>query len=229
MPENMPFPLRKVVLNKRTFSLITWLLSFSLIILLYPKLQDPTEIQNLITQWKWLSVCIDLSILTLLALFPIIPFVLMAGINILIFGWAGGFLLSLCGSLLGASLGFWLARTLGQAWAQPKIAKLGRWGSLIESNSFSITLISRLIPVLPAAAVNYAAGLSAMSFAKFLTASIIGKIPMIAWESWAGHDFWNLAESPSRFLIALVMGSAIFGLAGFWGYTSIKGFKDTSI
>ncbi|WP_174275420.1 TVP38/TMEM64 family protein [Desulfosporosinus orientis] len=216
-------------MNKRTFSLITWLLSLSLIVLLYPKLQDPTEIQNLITQWKWLSVCIDLSILTLLALFPIIPFVLMAGINTLIFGWVGGFLVSLCGSLLGASLGFWLARTLGQAWVQPKIGKLGKWGTLIESNSFSITLISRLIPILPAAAVNYAAGLSAMSFPKFLVASIIGKIPMIIWESWAGHDFWNLSESPSRFFLALVIGIVIFGLAGFLGYSSVKGFKDTSM
>jgi len=196
------------------------------VIVLYPKLQNPTAFQTFVTQWGWISVFVDLFIIVLLGLFPVVPFALIAGVNTLIFGWVGGFILSLTGSLLGASLGFWLARTLGQEWAQPKIGGLGKWGPLIQGNCFSIILISRLIPILPSAAVNYAAGLSLMTFPTFLLATFIGKIPMIVWESWIGHDFWQLSSNPGRFLLALGIGALLFSLASLFCYGSVKRYKD---
>lgn len=212
-------------MTKKHFSFLTLLVSLTFVILLYPKLQNPIAFQAFVTQWGWISIFVDVLIIMLLALFPVIPFALIAGVNTIIFGWINGFLLSLSGSLLGASLAFWLARTLGQEWAQPKIRKLGKWGTLFEGNSFSIILISRLIPILPSAAVNYAAGLSLMTFVKFLFASLIGKIPMIVWESWIGHDFWQISENPSRFLLALVIGALLFGLAALYFYFSGKHLK----
>lgn len=151
-------------------------------------------------------------------LFPVVPFVLIAGVNTLLYGWIGGFFLSLTGSLIGAAIGFWLSRTLGQTWAQPKVAKLGKWGKLIEKNSFSIIFLSRLIPVLPSAAVNYAAGLSLMSFPSFLFATLLGKFPMIIWESWVGHDFWRASNHPGRFLVALAIGGLLFGTVAIYWY-----------
>jgi len=216
-------------LNIKYFSVFTLILSLTFVILLYPKLQNPTDLQTLVTQWGWISIFVDLFIIGLLALFPVVPFALMAGVNTLVFGWVGGFLLSLGGSLLGASLGFWLSRTLGQEWAQPKIGKLGKWGLLVEGNSFSIILISRLIPILPSAAVNYAAGLSLTTFPMFLLASLFGKVPMILWESWVGHDFWQIADNPSRFLLALLIGALLFGSASLYCYYSVKRFKDPSL
>ena len=225
---SMPFLKEGDSLNKKYFSLITLVVSLTFVILLYPKLQNPTAFQTFVTQWGWISIFVDLFIIMLLALFPVVPFALIAGVNTLIFGWVSGFLLSLGGSLLGASLAFFLARVLGQEWAQPKIGKLGKWGTLIEGNSFSIILVSRLIPILPSAAVNYAAGLSLMTFPMFLLASLIGKIPMIVWESWVGHDFWQIAENPSRFLLALGIGALIFGSASLYCYYSVKRSKDRS-
>lgn len=213
---------------KKYFSFLTLLVSLIFVILLYPKLHNPSDLQMFVTQWGWISIIVDLCVIVLLAIFPVVPFALMAGVNTLIFGWFYGFLLSLGGSLLGASLAFFLARTLGQEWAQPKIGKLGKWAALIEGNSFSIILVSRLIPVLPSAAVNYAAGLSLMTFPAFFLASLLGKIPMIIWESWVGHDFWRIAENPSRFLLALLIGALFFGLASLNFYFSVKRVKDPS-
>ena len=208
-------------MTKKSFSFLTLLISFTIVILLYPKLQHPAQLQAFVRQWGLLSIFIDLAIVMALALFPVIPFVLMAGINVLLYGWIGGFTLSLTGSLLGASLGFWLARTLGQAWAQPKVSKLGKWGALLRGNSFSVVLLSRLIPVLPSAAVNYAAGLSLMTFPSFLLASLLGKIPMIIWESWVGHDLWRISHHPGRLLLALAIGAIIFGSVGtYWYFTN---------
>lgn len=191
-------------------------------VLLYPKLQHPEAFQVFVSQWGWIGIFVDLFIMMLLALFPVVPFVLIAGVNTLLYGWIGGFLLSLSGSLLGASVGFCLARTLGQAWAQPKMEKLGKWSVHIEGNSFSIILLSRLVPILPSAAVNYAAGLSLMSFPRFLLASFLGKIPMILWESWVGHDFWRATDHPGRLLLSLAIGILLFSIIGLYWYVSIK-------
>jgi uncharacterized membrane protein YdjX (TVP38/TMEM64 family) len=201
---------------------MTLLLSLTIVIFLYPKLQHPAALQAFVTQWGLFSIFIDLAIIMILALFPVIPFVLMAGVNTLLYGWLIGYLLSLCGSLLGASLGFWLARTLGQAWAQPKMTKLGKWGALLRGNSFSVVFLSRLIPVLPSAAVNYASGLSLMTFPSFLLATLLGKIPMIAWESWVGHDLWRISHHPGRLLLALAIGALLFGSVGLYWYFSKK-------
>lgn len=205
-------------MTKKFFSFITLLISLAIVVFLYPKLQNPEALKAFVSQWGLLSIFINLVIVMILALFPVIPFVLMAGINTLLYGWVGGFLLSLCGSLLGASLGFWLARTLGQAWAQPKMSKLGKWGTLLRGNSFSVVLLSRLIPVLPSAAVNYASGLSLMTFPSFLLATLLGKIPMIVWESWVGHDLWRISHHPGRLLLALAIGVLVFGSVGLYWY-----------
>lgn len=209
-------------MSKKHISLLTVAISVTFVILLYPQLQNPDAFQAFVSQWGWLGIFVDLLIITLLALFPVVPFILIAGVNTLLFGWVGGFLLSLAGSLLGASVGFWLARTLGQEWAQPKMKTMGKWGLHIEDNSFTIILIARLIPVLPSAAINYAAGLSLMSFPKFLLATFIGKIPMILWESWVGHDFWQLANHPGRLLLSLAIGALFFGFIGLYWYLYIK-------
>ena len=211
---------------KKSFSFLTLLISLTLVVFLYPKLQNPADLQAFVTQWGTLSIFINLAIIMVLALFPVIPFVLMAGINTILFGWIGGFILSLTGSLLGASLGFWLARTLGQAWAQPKMTKLGKWGALLRGNSFTVILLSRLIPVLPSAAVNYAAGLSLMTFPSFLLATLLGKIPMIVWESWVGHDLWRISHHPGRLLLALAIGVLVFGSVGLYWYFSKKFPKE---
>jgi len=209
-------------LTKKYFSFLTLLISLILVILLYPKLENPAALRAFVTHWGFLSIFIDLVIVMILHLFPVVPFVLIAGVNILLYGWISGFMLSLTGSLLGASLGFWLARTLGQGWAQPKVAKLGKWGALLRGNSFSVVLLSRLIPFLPSAAVNYAAGLSFMTFPSFLLASLLGKIPMIMWESWVGHDLWLISHHPRRLLLALTIGILVFGSVGLYWYFSKK-------
>ncbi|TGE34599.1 VTT domain-containing protein [Desulfosporosinus sp. Sb-LF] len=209
-------------MNKKHFSLLTLLGSLLLVIVLYPKLQHPAVLQAFVTQWGWISILVDLFIIMLLMLFPVVPFVLIAGVNTLLYGWIGGFMLSLGGSLLGSSLGFWLARTLGQAWAQPKVEKLGKWGTLIEGNSFSLVLLSRFIPFLPSAAVNYASGVSLMAFPTFFSATLIGKIPMIVWESWVGHDFWRISHHSGRLLLALVIGALSFGSVCLYWYFSTR-------
>lgn len=213
-------------MRKKSLSVLTLLVSLAFVIFLYPKLQHPAALLAFVKHWGLFGIFIDLFIITLLMLFPVVPFVLVAGVNTILYGGIGGFLLSLCGSMLGASLGFWLARNLGQEWAQPKVAKLGKWGEVIQGNCFSIVLLARLVPVLPSAAVNYAAGLSLMTFPSFLLATLCGKFPMVIWESWVGHDFWRMSHHPGRLLLALLIGGIIFGLVGAYWHIFAKSQRN---
>ncbi len=203
--------------KKKISSLLTILISLALIIFLYPKLQHPAMLQTYLAGLGWKGILLVLLIVSLQMLFPIIPFPLLAGLNIVLFGWILGFILSLGGSIIGSSLGFWLARFLGQEWVHAKLAnsdKLSQWANLSRKKLFYLIILARLTPIFPAAVVNYAAGLSPMKFQLFFAASLLGKIPMVAWESWIGHDFWQLSHHPKRFAVALILGSLIFG--GLW-------------
>ncbi|MFZ3102982.1 MAG: VTT domain-containing protein [Desulfitobacteriaceae bacterium] len=203
--------------KKKISSLLTILISLALITFLYPKLQHPALFQTYLAGLGWKGILLVLLIVSLQMLFPIIPFPLLAGLNIVLFGWILGFTLSLSGSLIGSSLGFWLARFLGQEWIHAKLAnsdKLGQWANLSPEKTFYLIILTRLTPIFPAALVNYAVGLSPVKFQLFFVASLLGKIPMIAWESWIGHDFWQLSHHPKRFAGALILGALIFG--GLW-------------
>ncbi|HWQ72655.1 MAG TPA: VTT domain-containing protein [Desulfitobacteriaceae bacterium] len=209
-----------ILSKKKLNSLITLIFSLALIVFLYPRVQEPAGLQAFLANLGWKSYILDLLIIALQMLFPIIPFPLLAGLNSVLFGWFPGFLLSLSGSLLGCSLGFWLARSLGQEWIQAQITKsyiLGKMAAISPQKSFCLIVLARLTPICPAAAVNYIAGLSQIRFRTFFLASLVGKIPMIAWESWVGHYFWQISsnpDNPKRFILALVIGAIVFG--GIW-------------
>ncbi|HWQ89723.1 MAG TPA: VTT domain-containing protein [Desulfitobacteriaceae bacterium] len=216
-----------ILTNKKFNSLLTLLFSLALIIFLYPKLQDPASLQTYLTGLGWKGMILDLVIVALQMLFPLVPFPLLAGLNSVLFGWIPGFLLSLIGSLLGCSLGFWLARYLGQEWIQTKLTKsyiLGHLATFSPKKSFFLIILARLTPICPAAVVNYIAGLSPMKFQTFLLASLLGKIPMIAWESWVGHYFWQISDHPQNFAFALIMGILVFG--GIWLAYHLSGKKQ---
>ena len=206
-----------ILTKKKISSLLTILISVTLIAFLYPKLEHPALLQTYLADLGWKGLLLDLLIITLQMLFPIIPFPLLAGLNMVLFGWLLGFTLSLIGSILGSSLGFWLARFLGQEWVYAKLAnsdKLSQWANLSPKKSFYLIILARLTPIFPSAVVNYAAGLSPMKFQLFLAATLLGKIPMVTWESWIGHDFWQLSQYPKRFAGALIIGALVFG--GLW-------------
>ncbi len=206
-------------------SLLTLSVSIVLMLWLYPKASQPEGLRELLQTWGTAGVVLDLLILALQMLFPIIPFPLLAGINALAFGWPLGFLFALSGSMLGSSLGFWLARNLAPQrfrtwlpiWFQSQ-------GTTIQEG-FIPVLLARLVPLIPAAAVNYLAGLSSMRFATFFWASLLGKIPIIAWETTLGQNVWQISSHPWRFLLTLSAGLAV--LPAYLYYQKTRSRKRT--
>lgn len=109
--------------------------------------------------------------------------------NGLAFGTFWGWALSLFGHTLAAAVCFWLARALGRAPVEIIVGKAGlesadrwfaRWG-------LYAVIVARLVPGISFDVVSYAAGITHMSFRRFLGATAIGVFPQTFVYSYLGH------------------------------------------
>jgi uncharacterized membrane protein YdjX (TVP38/TMEM64 family) len=117
-----------------------------------------------------------LQVLVTVAPVPRTIFTVAAG---LLFGGATGVVLAVVATALAAAVAFWLVRLTGGAWVE-RYADRGPvlWTRrrLDRSGLLAVTSL-RLIPALPFAVLNYAAGLSGVRFTPYLLGTVLGTAP----------------------------------------------------
>jgi len=97
-----------------------------------------------------------------------------------VFGVARGSVLVLAGATLGAIAAFALARTTLRRWVHEAARGYPSFGTLhhaITARGGWIVFLVRLSPVFPFVYVNYLFGLTAIPFATYTAATILGMIP----------------------------------------------------
>jgi uncharacterized membrane protein YdjX (TVP38/TMEM64 family) len=97
-----------------------------------------------------------------------------------IFGFVRGYLAVTVGSVLGACAAFWIGRTLAREWVARRVSGYPRFRAIdraVGSHGFKIVLLTRLSPVFPFTLLNYAFGLTCVSFRAYALASFLGMIP----------------------------------------------------
>lgn len=193
-------------------------IAVAILALVYFLLFTPTGIKLTHTNLKQVSIYLNSHsryavVLGMLVVFiqtivPIVPFVLVAGANVLAFGLVKGFLINYSMAILGAMVTFAFARNLGHNWAQAKIEKSPFFISLnqkMETHGFLYILMGRFIPVLPSTAINLGAGVFRVPFSHFLAATLIGKLPMVYLESTVAHDIMHIHQYRGRLLVTLAI------------------------
>ena len=91
-----------------------------------------------------------------------------------------GFLSAWIGAILGACAAFFVGRTLARDWIAAKVAGNSKFAAVDEAvgkEGFKIVFLLRLSPVFPFNFLNYALGLTKVSFKHYALASMIGMIP----------------------------------------------------
>ncbi|CAL8462564.1 g2097 [Coccomyxa elongata] len=140
------------------------------------------------------------------------------------FGLWYGALLIYFGSLLGAAGGFLLGRWLLRDWVASVAYKSPTWRAIeraVAEEGWKVVLMLRLSPAFPFTAVNYAAGLTCISFREFMGASAVGLIPVSLAYAYAGSLAVDLKEvvsghtrlSPFTLLLFGGVSAAFFGAA----------------
>ncbi|MHC4174016.1 MAG: TVP38/TMEM64 family protein [Planctomycetota bacterium] len=101
------------------------------------------------------------------------------------------------GSTLGACATFLVGRTIARKWIAAKFAKNEKFAAIDEAvarQGFKIVLLTRLSPVFPFNMLNYAFGLTKISFWKYALASWIGMMPGTIMYVYFGAGLRSLAD-----------------------------------
>ena len=102
------------------------------------------------------------------------------------------------GSTLGACAAFLVGRTLIRNWILQKISANEKFSALdnaIGQQGFKIVLLVRLSPVIPFNLLNYAFGLTKVSFFKYALGSWIGMLPGTIMYVYFGAGLRSLADA----------------------------------
>ncbi|MHC4646502.1 MAG: TVP38/TMEM64 family protein [Planctomycetota bacterium] len=102
------------------------------------------------------------------------------------------------GSTLGACAAFGVGRTVARDWISRKIAGNRKFAAIDDAvgrQGFKIVLLTRLSPVFPFNMLNYAFGLTKVSFWKYALASWIGMLPGTVMYVYFGAGLRSLADA----------------------------------
>jgi uncharacterized membrane protein YdjX (TVP38/TMEM64 family) len=137
---------------------------------------------------------------------PGLPITLAGGI---LFGPFWGVVYTAFGATGGASLAFLVARYLARDWVASKLtgAKLRTLDEKVAQHGWKIVAFTRLVPVFPYFLLNYAFGITRVSFAAFFLATFFGMMPAtIAFVYFSSHILDVLkGKISSGFIIGLIL------------------------
>lgn len=154
---------------------------------------------------------ISLAVMVLQGIVAPLPAFVVTFANGLAFGTWMGWAISLAGHVLASTVCFALARKLGRGPVERLITRkgleaadrwLGRWGA-------QAVFFSRLMPGLSFDAMSYAAGLTTISYRRFIVATTLGVIPETLAFVYLGHA----AHQHAPLVMGIAFAVALCGIA----------------
>jgi uncharacterized membrane protein YdjX (TVP38/TMEM64 family) len=147
----------------------------------------------------------------LMVLHSFVPFPaeIVAMANGMLYGPLWGTLITWTGAMLGAYLAFGLARWLGRPFVLAMVAKrhheqLDDW---LARQGGGVLLLSRFVPVISFNLINYAAGLTAISWWTFTWATGLGILPLTFLMVLMGDGLWSGAAAAWLWLPLAALGA----------------------
>ena len=164
------------------------------------------------------AILLGILAILLQTFFPFAPFILIAGANVLVFGFFTGFIINYITACVAALLVFLFARYYGHDWVKKKMdkyPKLTKWNNQLETHGFFYVFIGRLILIFPSSVINLGAGVSKMRARDFILGTVLGKLPIVFLESLIAHDLQDYRHNLVRLLFMLTIFIGLIGL-GLW-------------
>lgn len=173
--------------------------------------------EDTIRSWGMWGVFASIALMVLHSFVPF-PAELVAIANGMVYGPVLGTAITWTGAMLGALIAFCLARMLGRPFVERMVSR-NDWQRLDEwaaQDGWQVILVSRFIPVIAFNLINYAAGLTRVTWWQFIWTTGVGILPLttlmvvmgdniesLGWGSWlllfaAGFALWFVVRRKLR-------------------------------
>lgn len=163
-----------------------------------------------IRSWGHWAVAASIGLMIAHSLVPF-PAELVTFANGMLFGPVWGVAITWTGAMLGAALAFALARWFGRPFVDAVMNErhrdaVDRWA---RRQGTGVLLLSRLMPLISFNAINYAAGLTPISWWTFLWTTGIGILPITTLLVVTGDQVWNGSGDAWIYLVAVAAAGTL--------------------
>lgn len=163
----------------------------------FSKIEDYIlEILNLLGMWGPIFGCFLIIIESIV---PILPLAVFITLNFMSFGHLLGFIISWIFTLIGCIISFFIFRKgFYKKFDHFKNSKhkLKKFMNAISNITLSQLVVLTAVPFTPAFLVNIAAGLSNISFKKYFTGILLGKISLVYFWGYIGTSLFESLKNP---------------------------------
>lgn len=167
-----------------------------------------TFIETTLQSMGMLGPIVGCFFITIESMIPVLPLFVFITLNFLAFGNILGFIISWFFTCIGCSISFFLFRSKVQTWWYKRLKAKGliSTDTMNKITSLKFEQLATIIamPFTPAFLVNIAAGLSKMTYKKFLLALIIGKAFIVYFWGFVGVSLVESLKHP-EYLIKVVI------------------------
>jgi uncharacterized membrane protein YdjX (TVP38/TMEM64 family) len=163
----------------------------------------------LFKEYPQLAVIISICLSIIIAIIGILPSVFITAANLLFFGFWNGTLISFLGEAIGAAISFLLYRKGFKKMADKRLHEYPRLKQLVDADNekaFSLVFSLRLIPFVPSGLITFAAAVGKVSFAVFLAASSLGKLPALLIEAVSVYEVTKFGWLGKLILVVAALG-----------------------
>jgi len=170
----------------------------------------PKGIEAEIRSWGHWAVVASIGLMVAHSLVPF-PAEFVTFANGMLFGPVWGIVITWIGAMLGASLAFALARWCGRPFVDALMNErhrlaMDRWA---HRQGIGALLLSRLMPLISFNVINYAAGLTPISWWTFLWTTGVGILPITTLLVVTGDQVWNGKSEAWIYLASVAVGGAL--------------------
>ncbi len=137
---------------------------------------DRERLRQTVSSAGTLAPAVFVLLLVVQAVLAPLPAPAVATAGGYLFGTLQGFVLTWLGALVGGVLCFVLSRSLGRGFVE-RSTRLKGFDEYVREHGAVAIFILRLIPLISFDAISYAAGLTGISFWRFLIATALGMAP----------------------------------------------------
>ncbi|MFZ0544890.1 MAG: VTT domain-containing protein [Candidatus Promineifilaceae bacterium] len=187
-------------------------------------IKDRDAVVAYLDQFGVLAPALLAFILALQVLVAAIPgHILMLSAGYL-FGFVNAFLLCLAVTVGTSQMAFWLARAAGRPVVErlAPAAVLNKWNKAAENKGLVFFTFSFMLPIFPADVMNFVAGLSSISWRRFLVANFVGRLPGVVLLTALGAN--GLVLTVPVVVLFTIAGLVMFG--GWWFFIARSNEKE---